>query len=56
MELVLTENLKSAKLTIDELRLIEIYRGAVTKRYADIAAVIHDGKLVTASLTEKHKF
>ena len=43
-------------LTVEEVRLIELYRGALTKRYAEIDIVIHDGKLVSASLTEKFKF
>ena len=43
-------------LTPDELRLIELYRGALSKRYAEIDIVIHDSKLVSASLTEKFKF
>ena len=52
----LTENHQNAILTVDELKLLEIYRGALTKQYADIGLVIHNGKLVSASLTEKFKF
>jgi len=47
---------KKDNLTIDELKVLELYRDALVKQYADIALVIHNGKLTSASLTEKFKF
>lgn len=43
-------------LTADEIRVIELYREALVKRYADLHLIVHDAKLASASLTEKFKF
>ena len=56
MELNLTDNLKNYMLTVEEVRIVELYRTALEKHFADIGLVIHQGKLVSASLTEKFKY
>ena len=56
MELNLTDNLKNYMITVEEVHVVELYRQALSKHFADIGIVIHQGKLVSSSLTEKHKF
>jgi hypothetical protein len=52
----LTDNVLIVNLSPDELRLVELFREALAKRYAEVTFVIHNGELASASLTEKFKF
>ena len=56
MELGLTNITKTYTLSSEEARIIELFRSALKKEYADIGIVIHNGKLVSASVNEKFKF
>lgn len=56
MELDLTKYPKVYNLSLDEVRIVELWRTVLIKQYADIGFVMHQGKLVSASVNEKLKF
>jgi hypothetical protein len=52
----LTPDIDLTKLSSDEIRLIELYRAALAKKYAELTLTVHNGELASAALTEKFKF
>lgn len=52
----LKENEKFYRLTPFESTIIDLYRRAALLNFAELLLIVHNGKLVTANLTEKQKF